>query len=181
MRRRHARCRRRTFSQRTQGTRPLPPRSSSSTPQSLRVLVQRLPNFPDEWTLPEYGTDGSAAVDLRNAGETIVLPPLGRHLVPTGLAIALPEWTEAQIRPRSGLALKRGISIINTPCTIDSDYRGEIRIPLINFDREPQEIAHGERIAQMLIAQVIRIEWEPADELPPTGRGSGGFGSTGRH
>ena len=145
------------------------------------MLVQRLPNFPDEWTLPEYGTDGSAAVDLRNAGETIVLPPLGRHLVPTGLAIALPEGTEAQIRPRSGLALKRGISIINTPCTIDSDYRGEIRIPLINFDREPQEIAHGERIAQMLIAQVIRIEWEPADVLPPTGRGSGGFGSTGRH
>src|SRR5690606_10152539 len=79
------------------------------------------------------------------------------------------------------LPLKRGISIINTPCTIDSDYRGEIRIPLINFDREPQEIAHGERIAQMLIAQVIRIEWELADELPPTGRGSGGFGSTGRH
>src|SRR5690606_28423993 len=137
---RHARRRRRTFSQRTQGTRPLPPRSSSSTPQSLRVLVQRLPNFPDEWTLPAYGTDGSAAVDLRNAGETIVLPPLGRHLVPTGLAIALPEGTEAQIRPRSGLALKRGISIINTPCTIDSDYRGENRIPLINFDREPQEI-----------------------------------------
>jgi len=147
----------------------------------MPIRVQRLPNYPNDWTLPEYGTDGSAAVDLRNAGETIVLPPLGRHLVPTGLAIALPEGTEAQIRPRSGLALKRGISIINTPCTIDSDYRGEIRIPLINFDNEPQEIAHGERIAQMLIARVIRIAWEPAEELPPTGRGGGGFGSTGRH
>ncbi|HEU5210232.1 MAG TPA: dUTP diphosphatase [Longimicrobiales bacterium] len=147
----------------------------------MPVRVQRLPNYPIDWTLPEYGTDGSAAVDLRNAGETIVLPPLGRHLVPTGLAIALPEGTEAQIRPRSGLALKRGISIINTPCTIDSDYRGEIRIPLINFDSEPQEIAHGERIAQMLIARVIRIDWELAAELPATGRGSGGFGSTGRH
>jgi len=148
---------------------------------ALTVRVQRLENYPADWALPEYGTDGSAAVDLRNAGETIVLPPLGRLLVPTGLAIALPEGTEAQIRPRSGLALKRGISIINTPCTIDSDYRGEIRIPLINFDAEPQEIAHGERIAQMLIARVIRIDWEPAAELPPTGRGSGGFGSTGRH
>lgn len=149
--------------------------------EAMPVRVQRLPNYPIDWTLPEYGTDGSAAVDLRNAGETIVLPPLGRHLVPTGLAIALPEGTEAQIRPRSGLALKRGISIINTPCTIDSDYRGEIRIPLINFDSEPQEIAHGERIAQMLIARVIRIDWELAAELPATGRGSGGFGSTGRH
>ncbi|MGH7444452.1 MAG: dUTP diphosphatase [Longimicrobiales bacterium] len=149
--------------------------------ESLRVLVQRLANYPTDWPLPQYGTEGSAAVDLRNAGETIVLPPLGRQLVLTGLAIALPEGTEAQIRPRSGLALKRGISIINTPCTIDSDYRGEIRIPLINFDAEPQEIAHGERIAQLLIARMIRIDWEAADTLPVSGRGSGGFGSTGRH
>ena len=149
--------------------------------ESLRVRVQRLSNYPADWALPAYGTDGSAAVDLRNAGDTFVLPPLGRMLVPTGLAIALPDGTEAQIRPRSGLALKRGISIINTPCTIDSDYRGEIRIPLINFDSEPQEIAHGERIAQLLIARVIRIDWEAAEELPATGRGTGGFGSTGRH
>lgn len=149
--------------------------------ESLRVLVQRLANYPADWALPQYGTEGSAAVDLRNAGATIVLPPLGRQLVPTGLAIALPDGTEAQIRPRSGLALKRGISIINTPCTIDSDYRGEIRIPMINFDAEPQEIVHGERIAQLLIARVTRIDWEPADALPASGRGSGGFGSTGRH
>lgn len=147
---------------------------------NVTVLVKRLDNFPADWELPSYGTDGSAAVDLRNAGATIVIPPMGRHLIPTGLAIALPSDMEAQIRPRSGLALKRGISIINTPCTIDSDYRGELRIPLINFDSMPQEIAHGERIAQMLIARVLRIEWEVVSELSDTGRGAGGFGSTGR-
>jgi dUTP pyrophosphatase len=146
----------------------------------LSVLVQRLAHYPADWPLPGYATEGSAAVDLRNAGATLVLPPLGRQLVPTGLAVALPPDTEAQIRPRSGLALHRGISIINTPCTIDADYRGEIRIPLINLDREPQEIAHGERIAQMLIARVIRIQWVPSEGLPASGRGEGGFGSTGR-
>lgn len=149
-------------------------------PPTLRVLVQRLPHYPADWPLPAYATAGSAAVDLRNAGATLVLPPLGRQLVPTGLAIALPPDTEAQIRPRSGLALHRGISIINTPCTIDADYRGEIRIPLINLDREAQEIAHGERIAQLLVARVVRIAWEPASTLPPSERGEGGFGSTGR-
>jgi dUTP pyrophosphatase len=145
------------------------------------VLVQRLANYPADWELPQYGTAGAAAVDLRNAGETVVLPPLGRLLIPTGLAIALPDGTEAQIRPRSGLALRHGISIINTPCTIDADYRGEIRIPLINFDPAPQTIAHGERIAQLLVAPVARIRWQPAETLPPTSRGAGGFGSTGRH
>lgn len=146
----------------------------------LSVLVQRLAHYPADWPLPGYATVGSAAVDLRNAGATLVLPPLARQLVPTGLAVALPPETEAQIRPRSGLALHRGISIINTPCTIDADYRGEIRVPLINLDREPQEIAHGERIAQMLIARVIRIHWVPSEGLPESGRGEGGFGSTGR-
>lgn len=148
--------------------------------EAVRVLVRRLAHWPAEWTLPAYATPGSAAVDLRNAGATLVLPPLGRQLVPTGLAIALPRGTEAQIRPRSGLALHRGISIVNTPCTIDSDYRGEIRIPLINLDASPQEVAHGERIAQMLIAKVIRIAWEAAEVLPASERGEGGFGSTGR-
>ena len=147
---------------------------------ATRVLVQRLSHYPTEWALPSYATAGSAAVDLRNAGPPIELPSLGRSLVPTGLAIALPAGTEAQIRPRSGLALHRGISIINTPCTIDSDYRGEIRIPLINLDAGPQRIEHGERIAQMLIATVQRIEWESADTLPESERGAGGFGSTGR-
>lgn len=149
--------------------------------ESIRVLVRRLEGYPADWPLPAYGTEGSAAVDLRNAGETFVLQPLERRLVPTGLAIAMPDGFEAQIRPRSGLALKRGISIVNTPCTIDSDYRGEIRIPLINFDAAPQEILHGERIAQMLLARVLRIAWEQAESLPESGRGSGGFGSTGRH
>lgn len=144
------------------------------------VHVLRLDNFPADWPLPEYATEGSAAVDLRNAGETVVLPPMGRHLVPTGLAIALPAETEAQIRPRSGLALRRGVTIINTPCTIDSDYRGEIRIPMVNLDTEPQEIEHGERVAQMLIAAVPRINWNEVSKLPATARGAGGFGSTGR-
>jgi len=148
--------------------------------EPIGVMVQRLAGYPADWPLPGYGTPGSAALDLRNAGPAFDLPPLGRYLVPTGLAIALPEGTEAQIRPRSGLALKRGISIINTPCTIDSDYRGELRIPLINFDSAVQRIEHGERIAQMLIARVYRIEWQPAEALPASERGSGGFGSTGR-
>src|SRR5215510_1834597 len=148
--------------------------------QSVAISIQRLHNFPVDWPLPAYATPGSAAVDLRNAGDAIVLPPLGRALIPTGLAFALPPDMEAQIRPRSGLALHRGISIINTPCTIDSDYRGEIRIPLINFDKEWQEIAHGERIAQLLLARTLRIEWEETAVLPPTGRGAAGFGSTGR-
>ena len=147
---------------------------------AVRVAIQRLPHYPAEWPLPAYATEGAAAVDVRNAGPAVVLPPLGRQLVPTGLAIALPTGTEAQIRPRSGLALHRGITIINTPCTIDSDYRGEIRIPLLNLDTAPQEIAHGERIAQLLVAPVLRIEWESAETLPATERGSGGFGSTGR-
>ena len=147
----------------------------------IEVLIRRLPNYPADWPLPSYATAGSAAVDLRNAGESVTLQPLERVLIPTGLAIALPPATEAQIRPRSGLALRNGISIINTPCTIDSDYRGELRIPLINFDTQPQEIAHGERIAQMLIARVVKIEWEEVAELDDTARGQGGFGSTGRH
>jgi dUTP pyrophosphatase len=147
----------------------------------VRVRVKRLANYPGDWDLPQYGTAGAAAVDLRNAGETIEIAPLGRVLVPTGLAIALPEGMEAQIRPRSGLALRHGISIINTPCTIDSDYRGEIRIPIINFDSAPQSLAHGERIAQLLVARVCHIVWEPSETLPDTGRGAGGFGSTGRH
>jgi dUTP pyrophosphatase len=158
------------------GTAPAP-REAERVP----VPVLRLEHYPDEWPLPAYATEGSAAVDLRNAGPAVEIPPLGRVLVPTGLAIALPEGTEAQIRPRSGLALKQGISIINTPCTIDSDYRGEIRIPLINLDREPQTLAHGERMAQLLVSRVARIVWEPATQLPATDRGSGGFGSTGRH
>jgi dUTP pyrophosphatase len=146
----------------------------------IRVLIKRLDNFPTGWDLPAYATAGSAAVDLRNAGPDITLPSLGRALVPTGLAIALPDGYEAQVRPRSGLATKQGITLINTPGTIDSDYRGEIRVPLANLDAGPQTIAHGERIAQLVLAAVARIDWQEVDGLPESGRGTGGFGSTGR-
>lgn len=148
--------------------------------QRVRVLVRRLEGYPGEWALPEYATPGSAAVDLRNAGPTVTLAAGERRLLPTGLAIALPEGTEAQVRPRSGLAIRRGIGLINAPGTIDSDYRGEVRVPLINHDASPQTIEHGERIAQMVVARVARVEWSPADRLPETERGGGGFGSTGR-
>lgn len=147
---------------------------------AVTVLVRRLEHYPEDWALPEYATAGSAAVDLRNAGPTVTLAAGARGLIPTGLAIALPAGTEAQVRPRSGLAIKRGIGLINAPGTIDSDYRGEVRVPLINHDGSPQTIEHGERIAQMVIARVARVEWSPAERLPETERGVGGFGSTGR-
>lgn len=148
--------------------------------KGVRVPVRRLEGYPADWPLPEYATTGSAAVDLRNAGPAVTLPPGGRHLVPTGLAVALPEGTEAQVRPRSGLAIRRGLGVINSPGTIDSDYRGEIRVPMINHDAEAQEIGHGERIAQLVVAPVVRIDWEAVDVLPATERGTGGFGSTGQ-
>jgi len=150
------------------------------TVNSIRISIQRLQHFPPDWSLPAYATPGSAAVDLRNAGDTIILAPLGRCLVPTGLAIALPAGLEAQVRPRSGLAIHRGLGMPNAPGTIDSDYRGEIRVPIINFDPAPQEILHGERIAQLLVSRVLRIEWDLVVDLPGTERGAGGFGSTGR-
>jgi dUTP pyrophosphatase len=145
------------------------------------VLIRRLDHYPSDWELPGYATLGSAAVDLRNAGPTLRLEPGERRLVPTGLAIALPEGHEAQVRPRSGLAIRQGIGLINSPGTIDSDYRGEIRVPVINHDREPQVIEAGERIAQMVLARVERIAWETVETLPESDRGEGGFGSTGRH
>lgn len=145
----------------------------------IRVAIRRLPNFPAEWELPSYATAGSAAVDLRNAGADLELQPLERALVPTGLAIALPHGYEAQVRPRSGLSSRRGIGLVNSPGTIDSDYRGELLIPLVNFDPSPQRIQHGERVAQMVLAAVRRIEWREVDELPASERAAGGFGSTG--
>lgn len=144
------------------------------------MQVRRLENYPSEWPLPTYATPGSAAVDLRNAGPTLTLGPGERQLVPTGLALALPEGMEAQVRPRSGLAIRRGLGIINAPGTIDSDYRGELRVPVINHDRGPQEIEHGERIAQLVLARVVAIEWRETTSLPGSERGTGGFGSTGR-
>ncbi|WP_207798879.1 dUTP diphosphatase [Taibaiella soli] len=132
--------------------------------------------------LPEYQTAGSAGMDLRAwLKEPVVLQPLERRLIPTGLYIALPEGFEAQIRPRSGLAIKRGLSLVNTPGTVDADYRGEIMVPMINLSNEPQEISDGERIAQMVIARYEQIDWEPVETLEETLRGAGGFGHSGTH
>jgi dUTP pyrophosphatase len=130
--------------------------------------------------LPAYQTSGSAGMDLCAwVPEAIVLQPMERRLIPTGIYIALPEGFEAQIRPRSGMAFKRGITLVNTPGTIDHDYRGELMLPVINLSGEPVTIQDGERIAQMIIARYERIEWKPVDELETTLRDKGGFGHTG--
>jgi dUTP pyrophosphatase len=130
--------------------------------------------------LPEYETPHSAGLDLRaNIDEPITLQPLERTLVPTGLFIELPVGYEAQIRPRSGLAIKHGISLVNTPGTIDSDYRGEIKIILINLSKDSFVINDGERICQMVVTRHEQVEWQPAEELEETLRGAGGFGHTG--
>ncbi len=132
-------------------------------------------------SLPEYSTGFSAGMDLRaNLDEAIILDPGKRVLVPTGLFVELPRNYEAQIRPRSGLALKNGITVLNTPGTIDSDYRGEIGIILINLSEAPFIINNGERICQMIIERHETIEWEETDNLNDTERGSGGFGHTGQ-
>lgn len=131
--------------------------------------------------LPAYATEGSAGMDLcAHIHESVVLEPLERKLIPTGLFIELPTGYEAQIRPRSGLALKQGITCLNSPGTIDADYRGEIGVILINLSNEMQVIKTGDRIAQMVIAPVTQISWEPVTALTPTSRGAGGFGSTGK-
>ncbi|HBX45473.1 dUTP diphosphatase [Limibacterium fermenti] len=131
-------------------------------------------------SLPEYATPYSAGMDLRaNIEAPIVLKPLERRLVPTGISIELPEGYEAQIRPRSGLAIKHGISLVNTPGTIDADYRGEIRVILVNLSNEDFLINDGERICQMVIARHEHVQWEAVDKLNESERGSGGFGHTG--
>ena len=131
--------------------------------------------------LPAYATPLSAGMDIRaNLSEPITLQPMERRLIPTGLHIALPQGYEAQMRPRSGLALKHGITLLNTPGTIDADYRGEIGIILINLSTEPFTVNDGERIAQMVIARHEQAEWLPVEVLDETERGSGGFGHTGK-
>ena len=133
------------------------------------------------YPLPEYATALSAGLDLKaNITEPVTLKPLERVLVPTGLFIALPEGTEAQVRPRSGLAAKYGITVLNSPGTIDADYRGEIKVILVNLSNEPFVINPGERIAQMVVARFERAQWVAVQELDSTERGEGGFGSTGR-
>lgn len=144
----------------------------------IGVAIKRLPHG-EGLPLPAYETAGAAGMDLR-AAEALTLPPGARCLMPTGLAIALPEGFEAQVRPRSGLAVKHGVTVLNAPGTIDCDYRGEVKVPLINLGQEDFVIARGDRIAQMVIAPVTRIGWVETEHLDDTARGAGGFGSSGR-
>lgn len=141
------------------------------------VPIKRLPHF-EGLELPAYATDGAAGMDVL-AAEDVVLQPGGRHAVATGLALAVPDGFELQVRPRSGLALKHGISLPNTPGTIDSDYRGELKVILINLGDFPFEVRRGDRIAQLVLAPVVRTTWLEVEELDETVRGEGGFGSTG--
>jgi dUTP pyrophosphatase len=143
------------------------------------IRVRRLPHGAD-LPLPAYATAGAAGMDLLAAvSETLVLAPGARVLVPTGLAIALPPGHELQIRPRSGLALRHGIVLPNSPATIDEDYRGELQVIVMNAGDAPFEIERGMRIAQAVLAPVVRAEWQEVEELDATARGAGGFGSTG--
>ena len=133
------------------------------------------------WDAASYATEGSAGVELKaNIDDPITLTPLQRVVVPTGLRIALPKGTEAQVRPRSGLAAKHGITVLNTPGTIDADYRGEVGVILINLSDKDFVINPGERVAQMVLARYERFEWEEVEQLDSTSRGEGGLGSTGR-
>lgn len=145
----------------------------------VAVQVMRLPHG-EGLDLPAYATEGAAGMDVL-AAEDVTLQPGGRHAVATGLALAIPQGYEVQVRPRSGLALKHGISVPNTPGTIDSDYRGELKIILINHGTEPFAIARGDRVAQLVIAPVVQAKWEEVAALGDTTRGAGGFGSTGGH
>lgn len=144
----------------------------------MRVeIINRSP-----FELPDYKTELSAGMDLQaNINDAITLNPLERMLIPTGLSIALPKGYEAQVRPRSGLALKQGVTVLNAPGTIDADYRGDVGVILVNLSNDPVTIEPGERIAQLIIARHEQIEWQPVDVLNETDRGSGGFGSTGKH
>ena len=133
-----------------------------------------------QWQLPQYATPQSAGVDLRAAlDKEIVLPPLGRAIVPTGLFLEIPAGYEAQVRPRSGLAAKKGVTVLNAPGTIDADYRGEVGVILVNLSQEPFTIVPGERVAQMVFARCEQVEWLEVDTLDESERGAGGFGSTG--
>lgn len=146
---------------------------------ALAVPVRRLPHGAD-LPLPAYATASSAGIDLLAAVEaTVVLEPAARAMIPTGIAIALPEGHEAQVRPRSGLAARHGVTVLNSPGTIDADYRGEVAVILINLGDAPFRIERGMRVAQMIVAPVDTISWQEVERLPETVRAAGGFGSTG--
>jgi len=144
----------------------------------VELLVVRLPHG-EGLPLPARATSGAAGMDVVAAADAVI-EPMGRALIPTGFAVAVPEGYELQARPRSGLALKHGITLPNTPATIDADYRGELQIILINLGSEPFAVHRGDRIAQLLVHQVEPAVFREVTELPPSGRGAGGFGSTGR-
>ncbi len=147
--------------------------------EPVPVRVRRLPHG-EGLDLPHYATAGSAGMDVL-AAENVTLAPGARHAVATGFALAIPQGYEIQVRPRSGLALKHGLSVPNAPGTIDADYRGEVKIILINHGAEPFAIRRGERIAQLVLAPVVQAAWVEVAELDDTARGDGGFGSTGGH
>ena len=147
----------------------------------VKVKIKRMRHGKASVPLPRYMTEGSAGLDLAAAVEDeVVLAPLERALVPAGFALALPAGFEAQIRPRSGLALEQGVTVVNSPGTIDSDYRGEVQLAVINLGAEPVTIRHGDRIAQMVVQRVSRVRWDEVDELPGSARDAGGFGHTSR-
>lgn len=153
------------------------PSNPPKLPLDVAVRVKRLPHGQG-LDLPAYATAGAAGMDVL-AAEDVTIAPGARHAVTTGLAVAIPEGFEIQVRPRSGLALKHGISVPNTPGTIDSDYRGELKVILINLGSDPFEVRRGDRVAQLVLAPVTRAMWLTVDELDETVRGAGGFGSTG--
>ncbi len=152
---------------------------TDATMQTIAVRVEKLAHGSD-LDLPAYGSAEAAGCDLLAAvAEGLTLAPGARALVPTGLKIALPPGYEAQVRPRSGLAAKHGVTVLNTPGTVDSDYRGEVKVILVNLGEEPFEVTRGMRIAQMVVAPVTRVAWQETADLDATARGEGGFGSTG--
>jgi dUTP pyrophosphatase len=145
----------------------------------VRIQLKRVRERKDDLSLPAYMTEGSAGMDLAaDLDGDLTLLPLARALIPTGIAVALPTGFEAQIRPRSGLALRDGITLVNSPGTIDSDYRGEIQLIAINLGREPVVIRRGQRVAQMVVQRVCRVKWQEVEELPASTREEGGFGHT---
>ena len=147
--------------------------------EQVRICIKRL-GKDHPVPIPQYMTEGSSGMDLfASLDKEVILGPGERQLIPTGISIAIPSGFEGQIRPRSGLAIQKGIGIVNAPGTIDADYRGEIGVLLINFGKDPFTIRDGERIAQMVISQVFQASWEEVDDLPTTRRQGGGFGHTG--
>lgn len=147
--------------------------------EQIRIQIKRVRPSDHASALPAYMTDGAAGMDLgADIAADMTLAPMARVLIPTGIAIALPVGFEAQIRPRSGLALKQGMTLVNSPGTIDADYRGEIQVIAINLGNEPIVIEPGQRIAQMIVQRVVRAEWQEVRELPPSERQTGGFGHT---